>query len=308
MIIDHAGKISDGFYMLGLAWSPIFLLDGRHPLLFESGFACCARLYHDDMVDILKDRQPEMLLITHVHWDHCGTVGYFKTLFPSLSIAASKRASEIVKRPNAIALMEKLSDEVEPLVEAVPGIDKSRLIPHAFRPFSIDTILKDGQVLYGDDSTRCEVIATPGHTRDHLSYFLPEKGILIATEAAGGIDRAGSFITEFLVDYDAYIANIKKLAAIKPEIFCQGHHFVYVGKEEVERFFSRSLEEAEHFRDYIFQLLHEEHGSIERVVDRVKSKQWDTNTSIKQAEGAYLLNLRARITHLAEKRKSNSKS
>jgi 2-aminobenzoylacetyl-CoA thioesterase len=308
MILDRTGKITDGFYLLGLVWSPIFLMDGEHPFLFEAGFACGARFYHDDLVKVLADRHPEILFITHVHWDHCGTVGYFKSLYPSLKIAASKRASEIVRRPNAIALMEKLTNEVVPHVESIPGIDKSKLLSDVFRPFAIDTILHDGQILIADSGPRLEVIATPGHTRDHLSYYFPEKGILIATEAAGGIDRAGSFITEFMVDYDGYIANIKRLASLEPEIFCQGHHFVYVGKEEVAKFFSRSLHEAERFRDNVYQLLDEEEGSVERVVKRVKSTQWDTNTNIKQAEGAYLLNLRARITHLAEKQKAHSKS
>jgi len=48
-------------------------------------------------------------------------------------------------------------------------------------------------------------------------------------------------------------------------------------------------------------LLDMEGGSVERVVQLIKAKQYDTNTGIKQSEQAYLLNLTARVAHLAER-------
>ncbi len=43
--------------------------------------------------------------------------------------------------------------------------------------------------------------------------------------------------------------------------------------------------------------------SVERVVQRIKEDQWDTNKAAKQIEAAYMINLRARVSHLAEKLK-----
>jgi hypothetical protein len=37
------------------------------------------------------------------------------------------------------------------------------------------------------------------------------------------------------------------------------------------------------------------------VVRSIKAEQWDTNKGVKQAEAAYLLNLRARVAHLASR-------
>lgn len=307
MISSRTGIVKDGFYTLGLNWSAIYLLDGARPVLFESGFACAAALYEKDMRRILRERQPEILFLTHAHWDHTGCAAYFKEAYPSLRIAASERASQIVKRPNALKLMASLSEEVVPLVAAIPEIDEAELLRHAFRPFEIDTILRDGQrIELGGDLT-VEVIATPGHTRDHLSYYIPERRILVATEATGGLDKAGNIITEFLVDFDLYMDSLARLAALDVEILCQGHHFVFVGADEVKRFFSRSRQEAERFRDYVLRLLDEESGSEERVVQRIKREQWDTNTGAKQAKGAYLLNLRARVGHLAGKFRERQK-
>ncbi len=301
MITLKTGLIAEDFYTLGLNWSAIYLLDGKRPVLFESGFACAAGIYEKDMVAVLGARQPEMLLLTHVHWDHTGSAAYLKERFPSMKVAASARAAEILKRPNALDLMASLSEEVEPLVAAVPGIDEGQLLHHTFRPFDVDVILRDGQVIELDSGLSVEVLATPGHTRDHLSYYVPERRILVATEASGGLDRAGNIITEFLVDFDLYMSSLMRLAALDVEILCQGHHFVFVGQDEVKRFFARSIEEAERFKTRVFDLLDAESGSEERVVQRIKAEQWDGNTSVKQAEGAYLLNLRARVAHLARK-------
>ncbi len=243
-----------------------------------------------------------MLFLTHAHWDHTGSAAYLKQRFPSLKIAASARAAEIVKRPNALALMASLSEEVEPLVATVPGIASDQLLHRAFRPFEVDIVLRDKQVVELGSGLSVEVLATPGHTRDHLSYYVPERRILVATEASGGLDRAGNIITEFLVDFDLYVDSLRHLADLDAEVLCQGHHYVFIGKDEVKRFFARSIEEAERFKTRVFDLLDAESGSEERVVQRIKAEQWDTNTSVKQAEGAYLLNLRARIAHLARRR------
>jgi glyoxylase-like metal-dependent hydrolase (beta-lactamase superfamily II) len=302
VILLADGPIGANFYALGLNWSAIYLLDGKRPVLFESGFACAARLYEKAMADVLGVRSPEILFLSHVHWDHAGSAAYLKERFPSMKIAASARAAEILKRPNALHLMASLSEEVEPLVAAVPGIEKSRLLYHAFRPFEVDVILQDEETVKLDSNLSVKVLATPGHTRDHLSYYIPEQNILVATEASGGLDRSGKIIAEFLVDFDLYMESLRRLSSLEVEILCQGHHFVFVGRDEVKRFFARSMEEAERFKTRVYELLDAESGSEERVVQRIKAEQWDTNTSVKQAEGAYLLNLRARVAHLARKR------
>jgi hypothetical protein len=63
---------------------------------------------------------------------------------------------------------------------------------------------------------------------------------------------------------------MKRLAALPVEILCQGHHYVFVGKDEVERFFARSLSEAERFKDRVYDLLRAESDSIERACSRSK--------------------------------------
>jgi 2-aminobenzoylacetyl-CoA thioesterase len=292
--------VDDIFYVTGLAWSPVYLLATREPVLFEAGFHCAGRLYEEGIKSVLGDKSPETLFLTHVHWDHCGATTYLKRVFPGIRVAASRRSADIVRRPNAQALMRKLSQDVIHLVERINGVDRDKLIREPFEPFETDIVLEDGQILDIGSGLTVQTLATPGHTRDMFSYYIPEKRILIATEAAGVLDQANHVITEFLVDYDLYMTSLKRLAALDVNILCQGHHFVF-GGEDVRKFFDRSVAAAEEFQKDVERLLRNEGGSVERVVRIIKARQYDTNKGVKQSEKAYLLNLTARISHLAER-------
>ena len=301
-VFDRTGPVADGFYVCGVPWSPVYLLDGERPVLFEASFTCIWGIADQMIRSALRGREPEILFLTHVHWDHCGGVGYFKRSFPGLRVAASKRAGQIMKRPNAVTLMADLNCKVIPRVALVDGVDASRLSAEPFLPFDVDMTVEDGQTAELGADVSVRVLATPGHTRDHVSYYIPEKKILVATEASGCLDRAGQIVTEFLVDYDAYLASLKRLAGLPVEVLCQGHHFVFVGAKEVSAFFARSIREAESFKERVYELLDDEDGRVEQVVARIKAEQYDTNPHVKQLENAYLLNVRAQVTHLAARR------
>ncbi|HOC46480.1 MAG TPA: MBL fold metallo-hydrolase [Syntrophorhabdaceae bacterium] len=300
MIVSTTGHVDRDFHVTGFAWSPAYLLNGATPVLFEAGFYSIGPLYARDIRRVIGARDPSHLFLTHVHYDHCGAAAYFKKVFPGITICASKRAGEILRRPNAIKLMTSLSRNFTCLAEASPDIDGDAILHSSFEPFTIDHTFEDEGVFAVDPSLHVEVLFTPGHTRDMLSYYVPDRGILIATESAGCRSQTGRIVSEFLVDFDAYIRSLKRLAALDPDIFCQGHHFVYTGSD-VRDFFDMSLEAAFSFRRRVMELLEMEEESVERVVERIKQEEYDVNPGPKQPEKAYLLNLRTRVAHLAGK-------
>ncbi len=71
--------------------------------------------------------------------------------------------------------------------------------------------------------------------------------------------------------------------------------------DEVAGYFSSSIRETERFRDRIYEFFEEEDGDIDRVICRIKAEEYDTINGVKQPEIPYLINLRAQITHLADK-------
>ncbi len=300
MIINCTGHIANDFYVTGFPWSPAYMLDCSTPVLFEAGFYCMGPLYERDIKGILGDRQPGFLFLTHVHYDHCGATAYLKKVFPGMKICASKRAKEILSRPNAVGLMTSLSRDAVSLVASIPGIDAGALLRSPFEAFDIDIAFDDEEIFTVDPSLIIQVMFTPGHTRDMLSYYIPGRRILIATESAGCRGQTGQIVSEFLVDFDAYIASLKRLASLDVDIFCQGHHFVYTGTD-VKDFFDASLMAALNFKNRVLELLAMENNCVETVVRLIKKEEYDTNPGPKQPEGAYLLNLKTRVAHLAGK-------
>jgi glyoxylase-like metal-dependent hydrolase (beta-lactamase superfamily II) len=307
MILRRAGLIGKGFHVVGLSWSPVFLLEATSSILFEAGFSCAAEIYEEGIRRVLKQRQPDMLFLTHVHWDHCGSAGQLQQRFPQLKIAASARSAAILARPNARKLMGELNRNIVPTVANMEETDKSLLNNIPFRPFSINFKLVDGQEIRLAKDLTVQALATPGHTRDHFSYYIPERKILIAGEAAGCLELTDYVEVQFLADYEAYMASLRRLSTLPVEILCQGHHFVFVGRTEVKEFLKRSIEAAEHYQRDIVDLLRQENGSVDAVVARLKVERYDPIVGLKQPEEAYLLNLKAQVAQLHQKHWSLAK-
>ncbi len=301
MIINTLGHIRNNLYYLGLTDCPIYLLDVPEPVIFDAGVSCAGNIYLEAIRSILGDRQPSTLFLTHAHWDHCGSVSHLKEAFPNIKVAASNLSVEILKRPNALALIKKLNEDIATRWSS-PGVDSSLLTYEPFETFEVDIELKDNQFLDLGECTTVEMLATPGHTQDHYSFYLPNNKILIAGEAAGVYYGPGLISTEFVADYDAYVSSLQRLAALPVEVFCQGHYSVLVGKEEISSFFEQSINETIRFKDRVWEILDEEVGSVDRVIKRVKTEWYDVIQGPKQPEAAYLLNLKAQVAHLAAKK------
>lgn len=295
MIFRQTGEVCPGFHVLGSRHTPVYLLDGRRPALFDSGMTFLGDLYADGVRRALDGRTPELLFLTHVHFDHCGAASALLDAFPDLRVAASPQAADILKRPGALRTIRALNEDALALAETL-GVTAPRLAP--FRPFAVDTLLTDGDELEIDAGLTVRVLATPGHTRDFLSYYVPQKRILVASEAAGCAHRSGRMIAEFVADYDGYLASLRRLAELDVDVLCQGHEQVYVGRD-VRAFLDESLRETERFRAWVEELLEAEEGDVGRVVARVKAAQYDPIPEPKQPEPAYLLNTEARVKHLA---------
>jgi 2-aminobenzoylacetyl-CoA thioesterase len=47
----------------------------------------------------------------------------------------------------------------------------------------------DGLTVHVQENLSVQVLSTPGHTRDMLRYYVPERRILFATKAAGCLNK-----------------------------------------------------------------------------------------------------------------------
>ena len=291
MIIQETGKIGNGLYVVGSAGVPVYLLDGPVPVLFDAGLTAGAFLYEAGIRQILGERVPEYLFLTHSHFDHVGSASHFKDVWPNLKIGGAVRCSEVLQKPKAIQLIRDLN------VEGVKLIKDSGVEPvneKGFESFKLDILLQPNQTIDLGPGLSVVALNTPGHTWDFMSYWIPEKKILVASEAVATSEAKGYLQPEFLVDFDAYIDSLKVLKKLDAEILCLGHYSVFTGEDAVTHI-ENSFHAAMDYLTMTEQFLVQEKGNVEKTVELVKKAEWDPRPWPKQPESAYLLNTWQRV-------------
>ncbi len=295
MPIHEQGRIAPDVYVLGNPEMPSFLLDGDYPTLIDAGLDCLAPAYLRDIERFLGDRPPVRLLLTHSHFDHVGAAPAIIRHYPGLEVGASARAAEVLGKPSVQAMIGELN---EASARFFAGTEYDLADGAEFEPFSgfeVTRVLEDGDVLPLSPGLNLQVIAAPGHTRDFLCYYVPERRILITSEAGGTVlPDNQDIVSEHLVSYGLYVDSLARLAQRPADLILLGHHWHLVGPEARD-YLPRSLEASRRFHDWVAGLLTEEGGRLEPVMDRVRAEEWDDRPMPKQPLGAYLLNLRERV-------------
>jgi glyoxylase-like metal-dependent hydrolase (beta-lactamase superfamily II) len=296
VITDRIGEIAHNVHMVGHRAVPVFLVDGDRPALFDAGLAFLGPVYAGQIKRILGDRQPSWCFLTHSHFDHCGAVAYLKKQFPEMRIVCSKKAAAVLGRPNAISLISDLNRfaagmAVEFGVETGDG---------QFEPFGVDATAGEGDCFEISPDLTVRVMQTPGHTWDFLSYYVPQRKLLVSSEALGTPDETGYIVTDCLVDYDVHYQSMLRLNALDVDTLCLGHIYACTGSD-ARRHMDASLVHSRRFFNMVVRFLSEEKGDIPTVMKRVKAYEWDGKAGIRQPEPAYVLNLEARINSVARK-------
>jgi 2-aminobenzoylacetyl-CoA thioesterase len=171
----------------------------------------------------------------------------------------------------------------------------------SFDALQIDLLLEDGQDLDLGGGQRVEVIATPGHTRDALSYYLPHLKALVTGEAVGVYTRQFDVQPEFLSSYKDYVASLKKMNALEVEILMMGHEHVLTG-DDARTYIAKSLEGTLRFRERIEETLHQLQGNQEAVVQKIFHEDYEVKQTTFQDVQPYLINLAAMVRTVDEKK------
>jgi glyoxylase-like metal-dependent hydrolase (beta-lactamase superfamily II) len=291
VIFSQTGKICDDFFVVGHPAVPVYLLDGPQPVIFDAGCTLLGELYTTEIEKILGNRAPAFCFLTHVHFDHCGAVAAFKRRYPRMEVVASHKAGEILKRPSAVERIRYLNFAAEVLVKQI-GVNGT---PGAhFEPFDIDRYVQEGDCVEIAAGCCVEVIASPGHTWDCLSYRISDKNILLSSEAAGQPDQTGYIVTDCLADYDCYLRSLQQLKALTPDVLCPGHIFVF-SAEDASAYLERAKAACIDFFNLVSACAREENEDVARIKQRIRAHEYDVNPGPKQPEPAYLINLEARI-------------
>jgi glyoxylase-like metal-dependent hydrolase (beta-lactamase superfamily II) len=278
----------ENFISLGGGHVPAFLYCGNPPVLFDPGVSAFGPLYLKKITEHISRPEEMILALTHSHFDHCGAAPYLRRKIPGLRIAASSRAASILQRPNAVKLIRRLNAEYEK--EMPKDLEEEDV---GFEPLDIDIKLQNNGRLELNNGKYCEILETPGHTRDCLSYFFPDSGVLLAGEAAGVVET-GFIHSPFLTIYEDYMNSLEKLRALKPVALCIAHNGILAGKE-LKHFITESLAAAKAYKEMIENYLIQYKGDQEKVVQRIVAEEYDSQPDHIQNREPFILNLEAKI-------------
>jgi glyoxylase-like metal-dependent hydrolase (beta-lactamase superfamily II) len=170
-----------------LYWTTAYWLDG---LLIDSGPACLAH----ELVRVIGDLPTKQVVITHGHEDHIGGLHSVRQHFPNARIYASPQTIPFIQDPALLQaqLYRRFLWGTPKAVEQVEAL-----------PLQIDT-----------PQHSLRIIETPGHSRDHVSFFEPKFRWLFSGDAfIGGKDQA------WAQEYEMFgiISSLRTLAALRPE-------------------------------------------------------------------------------------------
>jgi 2-aminobenzoylacetyl-CoA thioesterase len=298
MILQSIGKIAEGLYAIGDYRLPAYLLIGENPTLFDAGMNFMGPRYLQEIKVYLGDPgHLRYLLLTHSHFDHCGAAPFLKGKIPGLKVGASQKAAEVFTKPKAIQLIQELSRNSQKNFESLLT-EKEDI---SFDSLKVDFFLEDGRELDLGGGRRIRFIATPGHTRDALSYYLPHLQALVTGEAVGVYTRQFDVQPEFLSSYEDYVASLKKMSALEVEILMLGHVHVLTG-DDARTYITKSLEATRRFRERIEEALHQLRGNQESVVQTIFHEDYEKKKSTLQDAQPYLINLAAMVRAVAEKK------
>ncbi|MCX5907849.1 MAG: MBL fold metallo-hydrolase [Deltaproteobacteria bacterium] len=298
MINRSSGKIAEGLYAIGDYRLPAYLLIGETPTLFDAGMNFMGPRYLQEIKASLGDpNRLRYLLLTHSHFDHCGAAPFLKRKIPGLKVGASPKAAEVFAKPKAIQLIQALSRNAQENFDPVLA-EKEDV---SFDALEVDLLLEDGQELDLGEGRRVQVMATPGHTRDALSYYLPHLKALVTGEAVGIYTRQLDVQPEFLSSYEDYVGSLKRMSALEVEILMIGHVHVLTG-DDARSYLAQSLEGTRRFRERIEDYLHQLGGKQEAVVQRIFHEDYEVKQTTLQDVQPYLINLAAKVKAVAQKK------
>jgi glyoxylase-like metal-dependent hydrolase (beta-lactamase superfamily II) len=290
------GRIDERIVAVGKAGYPLYLVQGEtRNLAIDAGVNLLGPRYLNSIRDIFGEAGgPDYLFLTHSHYDHLGAAPYLKRHLPDLKVGAHERLAGLLQKPSVLDTMNQLSaSHAELRKYNVDGEDV------ALRPIEIDIPLKAGDCFDLGELT-CTVYETPGHTRDSLSFYLPELGALFPGDACGVPEGRGGdkVLVQFLSSYQDYVASITEIIALQPEILCLGHGWVFAGEDAAD-YLRRSLVETFRYRELIESYLGAAGGDAEQAIQKMVRAEYDEQGDLYQERMAYLANLTAQVKHIA---------
>jgi glyoxylase-like metal-dependent hydrolase (beta-lactamase superfamily II) len=220
------------------------LIGDTRSALIDCGMEFCARETVHSIKEALGGEPPDVLIITHTHYDHIGALPSIRKAFPDIKLLTTAAGATVLEKETPRRVIRELS--------AVAAAENSCVFDaggYDTGAFYADGLVEEGaSVPLGGLTVR--IIETPGHTRDSLSFFVPELGLLFACETPGVLMPDGSVYPCYLTGFADTISSIEKLKAQPYTALALAHR----GVVEEDGYFDKALAANNECRDFILKM------------------------------------------------------
>lgn len=196
----------------------VYMISSRQDLLLvDSG----AGQSFDRLVQNIESlgfdpKKIKIVVATHAHLDHIGSLARFKEKF-GVKVTAHKLDAEEIETGKEVG---------------------AELYGLRYRPCKVDIKLTEEKerLIFGE--YELNILHTPGHTPGSIACYLDvgDKRILFGQDIHGPYNLPGA-------DLRAAKNSLQKLIDLQADILCEGHFGIYQPKEEVEKYIESYLEE-----------------------------------------------------------------
>ncbi len=271
--------------------------------IIDCGMAFCAPEKIKKIKAIIKDRPVDYIIAGHSHYDHIGSIPHMKKEWNSLKVISSEYAATVFTKPGALKTIRELSitaaktyrEDDAALAEYVNDYDD--------KDFHTDIIVREGDKIDLGGIT-LEVIATPGHTRDAISFYIPEWKLIKVDETLGVLTSETTMYPVYLVSYLLAREAIEKCSRYDAE-YISSPHYGLVSDEVAKGYFKLAMDTINECRDILLKGYYEG-KSEEELVEVFAVRYRNGNLVDKQPYEAFMLNtvvtIRTTIKECAEKR------
>ena len=159
--------------------------------------------------------------------------------------------------------------------------------------FRADIIVEEGDSIDLGRLT-VKVIETPGHTRDSLSFLIPELEILVLNETLGVLLPDGSIHPCYLTSFTDTINAIKKCSQISHKYLSLPHQGI-VSNEMADGFFDKAMAANMACWDFIIDMK-EKNLDEEKMLNSFFQKYGSDVLFSYQPKEAFMANSRATIS------------